>query len=272
MAKDRRCLDDQSCRGSRNGNQPKILVIYSVLWKNALESRTTSKKSHPVWRGGVGKVPPQAATRRLSTLPHARFCESAGVRSPRATHLVMAFENFLDAKRVLAVLGKRLARFFHPPSRQDALHRLPLQTAEGDFSPGRETAPRSISSASPTSGESRGEGSRGEASHGQRPLCPRAGGGHGLVPGKPASANDRAARPPVGDDAGPLRLLWRNRKRSKGSGMPTKSGGSGKEVVVTAGSPKRFHMEPHSMNSSSDTLYRQSRIVHRYAAVSEALS
>lgn len=48
---------------------------------------------------------------------HVRFCESAGVRSPRATHLVMAFENFLDAKRVLAVLGKRLARYgltLHP--------------------------------------------------------------------------------------------------------------------------------------------------------------
>jgi hypothetical protein len=34
---------------------------------------------------------------------------------PRATHLVMAFENFLDAKRVLAVLGKRLARYAIPP-------------------------------------------------------------------------------------------------------------------------------------------------------------
>ena len=49
---------------------------------------------------------------------HVRFCESAGVRSPRATHLVMAFENFLDAKRVLAVLGKRWVAV---PGRRNAL-------------------------------------------------------------------------------------------------------------------------------------------------------
>src|SRR3954451_11450085 len=54
----------------------------------ALESRTTSKESHLVWREGVGKVPPQAATRRLSTLPHARFLgeEIAAMRSPYPTH------------------------------------------------------------------------------------------------------------------------------------------------------------------------------------------
>jgi len=48
---------------------------------------------------------------------HVRFCESGGVRSPSATRLVMAFEDFHDAQRVLAVLGKRLARYgltLHP--------------------------------------------------------------------------------------------------------------------------------------------------------------
>src|SRR4051795_6475028 len=51
----------------------------------ALESRTTSKESHPVWRGGVGKVPPQAATRWLSTLLHVRLCERLGVKLPGPT-------------------------------------------------------------------------------------------------------------------------------------------------------------------------------------------
>jgi len=48
---------------------------------------------------------------------HVRFCESVGVKLPHATHPVMAFESFLDAKRVLGVLGKRFARYglsLHP--------------------------------------------------------------------------------------------------------------------------------------------------------------
>ena len=48
---------------------------------------------------------------------HVRFCESAGVRSPRATHPVMAFEDRVSGERVLAVLGRRLERFgltLHP--------------------------------------------------------------------------------------------------------------------------------------------------------------
>ncbi|HZA91168.1 MAG TPA: reverse transcriptase domain-containing protein [Gemmatimonadales bacterium] len=68
-----------------------------------------------------------------------------------ADDLVMAFENFLDAKRVLAVLGKRLAR---SPSI------LTRRASSTSASNGRtltrpQTAPRLISSASPTSGESR---------------------------------------------------------------------------------------------------------------------
>ena len=68
-----------------------------------------------------------------------------------ADDLVMAFENFLDAKRVLAVLGKRLARSPSIPTRRasstSASNRGPLTRPQ--------TAPRLISSASPTSGESR---------------------------------------------------------------------------------------------------------------------
>jgi RNA-directed DNA polymerase len=46
-----------------------------------------------------------------------RICESGGVRFPSATRPVMAFADFQDAKRVLDVLGKRLARYeltLHP--------------------------------------------------------------------------------------------------------------------------------------------------------------
>ena len=48
---------------------------------------------------------------------HVRFCEGAGVRFPRATRLVIVFANEEDARRVMDVLPKRLARYgltMHP--------------------------------------------------------------------------------------------------------------------------------------------------------------
>src|ERR1035438_10146531 len=48
---------------------------------------------------------------------HVRFCEGPGVRFPRATRLVITFENQDDAQRVMEVLGKRMGRFgltLHP--------------------------------------------------------------------------------------------------------------------------------------------------------------
>jgi len=48
---------------------------------------------------------------------HVRFCEGPGVRFPRATHLIISFEQEDDARRVMEVLGKRLGRFgltLHP--------------------------------------------------------------------------------------------------------------------------------------------------------------
>ena len=48
---------------------------------------------------------------------HLRSCEGGGVRFPSATRLVIGFEHEEDARRVVAVLGKRLARFgltLHP--------------------------------------------------------------------------------------------------------------------------------------------------------------
>ena len=49
-----------------------------------------------------------------------------------ADDVVMAFEDFLDAKRVLSVLGKRLTVLTHTPSRQDAVRRFPQQPTKWD--------------------------------------------------------------------------------------------------------------------------------------------
>ena len=63
---------------------------------------------------------------------HVRFCQGGGVRFPSATRLVIGFEHEEDARRVVAVLGKRLARFgltLHPdktrllPFRRPSLRR-----------------------------------------------------------------------------------------------------------------------------------------------------
>ena len=42
---------------------------------------------------------------------HVRFCEGAGVRLPRATHLLIGCELASDARRVMAVLPKRFAKY-----------------------------------------------------------------------------------------------------------------------------------------------------------------
>src|SRR3954470_24178369 len=54
---------------------------------------------------------------RMRGESHVRFWEGGRVQVPSATRLVMAFETFPDSTRVLAVLGKRLARYgltLHP--------------------------------------------------------------------------------------------------------------------------------------------------------------
>ena len=48
---------------------------------------------------------------RMSREVHVRFCEGLGVRSPRATRLVMVFEYEVDARRVMQVLAQRFAKF-----------------------------------------------------------------------------------------------------------------------------------------------------------------
>jgi hypothetical protein len=53
----------------------------------------------------------------MSREVHVRFREGAGVRFPRATRLIRGFEREDDARRVVAVLDKRMGRFgltLHP--------------------------------------------------------------------------------------------------------------------------------------------------------------
>ena len=54
---------------------------------------------------------------RMRRESHVRFCESAGVKLPRATHLVVGFEHEGDARRFLDAMHDRLGEFalsLHP--------------------------------------------------------------------------------------------------------------------------------------------------------------
>ena len=62
---------------------------------------------------------------RMTRECHVRFCESAGVRSPRATHLVFGFEHEADARRFLDAMRARLEAFaLSAPPGQDPNHRV----------------------------------------------------------------------------------------------------------------------------------------------------
>jgi len=54
---------------------------------------------------------------RMSREAHVRFCERLGVKLPQATHRVIGFREESDARRCLAALGERMAKFglaLHP--------------------------------------------------------------------------------------------------------------------------------------------------------------
>jgi len=65
---------------------------------------------------------------------HVRICERLGVRLPRATRPVLAFEREDDARRVLAVLAKRFEKYrlrLHPEKTQLVDFRSPLRAKGG---------------------------------------------------------------------------------------------------------------------------------------------
>ena len=124
-----------------------------------------------------------------------------------ADDAVMAFEDFLDAQRVLGVLGKRLGRYeltLHPDKTRFVDFRFIRPDGKAHPKADGTTSPFS---ASATYGQVAERQGRGAASNGEEPLRPRAGGGQRVVPGKPAQADPQAARPFGCDDAGPLCLL-----------------------------------------------------------------
>src|ERR1700688_3547358 len=74
-----------------------------------------------------------------------------------ADDAVLAFEDFLDAKRVLGVLGKRLARYGLNSIPTRRASPISATTDQMGLTIRRRMVPRSPSSASPTSGASRGQ-------------------------------------------------------------------------------------------------------------------
>ena len=132
-----------------------------------------------------------------------------------ADDAVMAFEDFLDAKRVLGVLGKRLARYgltLHPDKTRFVDFRF--ERADGPTHPETDGTTFNFLGFSHVWGKSQDRQERGAASNGKEPLRPRAGGGHRLVSDQPAPVHPRPARPSVRDDAGPLCLLRHIGQRS----------------------------------------------------------
>ena len=94
-----------------------------------------------------------------------------------ADDALMAFDNIVDAKRVLSVLGKRLARMDPASTRQDAPRRLPPKEVTGCAPSGDGSDHLRLPGPDPCLGtvsERQGDGS---ASDGQGPLCSRGGRG-----------------------------------------------------------------------------------------------
>src|SRR3954454_573946 len=141
MAKDRRCLDDQSWEVAAMASAETVMAVYSDREDKGLESRMRSKDSCPVWGEGAGKVPDGNSPTPYSTSrPVLRGRRGA---SPGASPLRYSTrDGFRDLSRCHAGPGcSRQAScpvWAHAPSRQDTPHRLPLQAAGGHPPPGCE--------------------------------------------------------------------------------------------------------------------------------------
>ena len=126
-----------------------------------------------------------------------------------ADDAVIALEDFRSGKRLLAVLGKRLERFgltLHPTKTRFV--DLPVQTPARATSRGKRDELQ-LSRLHPCLGNIlEGQGRRAP-DNGERPLQARPRGRDGMVSAQFAPALPRTARPPVANDPGALRLLWR---------------------------------------------------------------
>jgi group II intron reverse transcriptase/maturase len=147
-----------------------------------------------------------------------------------ADDAVMAFEDVLDAKRVLGVLGRRLARYglrlhpdktrfvdfrntgsngtAHPATNGTTFTFLGFTHIWGKSRAGK-TVVRQVT-AKNRYARALATVTACATSNGQEPLRSRAGDGDGLVSVQPTPADSRPERPPDRDDAGPLCLLRHN--------------------------------------------------------------
>jgi group II intron reverse transcriptase/maturase len=184
---------------------------------------------------------------------------------------VMAFDNIADAQRVLAVLGKRLARYglmLHPDKTR-LIDFRPVR-AESTRHPASGGGPRSTSSASPMFGG--GHGGARAWSGKSRPkadlpvVWPRGASGVGKTGMRPSASNTATcpqccgattpttASVAIADGCSGLLARW--------CGLA--------KVVVSARSSGSGRMDPDERNPEGHPL-PPVRIVHPYAAVSEAL-
>ena len=150
-----------------------------------------------------------------------------------ADDLVMAFETFDDAERVLAVLGKRLARYgltLHPD--QTRFIDFRPQRPEGDQPPGTSGTAFDFLGFIHVWGGA--EGSHGgSAGNGEEPLRQSGDDSHRLVQAPSASADARATCALVIHDAGALRLLRHHGERPAAE-LVCASGRAGLEGMAVA--------------------------------------
>src|SRR6516165_3794961 len=161
-----------------------------------------------------------------------------------ADDAVMAFEDSLDAKRVLDVLGKRLARYgltLHP----DKTRFVDFRNNRPNGTDHPETDGTSFTFLGFTHiwGKSRA-GKNVVRQVTAKNRYARAGGGDGLVSAQPASAYPRPASPFDRDDAGPLCLLRHNWQLSTTTVVRRSGREDLAKVVVAAGSRESAPLEP----------------------------
>src|SRR3954447_13758668 len=92
MAKDRRCLDDQSWEVAAMASAETVMAVYSDREDKGLESRMRSKDSCPVWGEGAGKVPDGNSPTPYSTArPVLRRALDSNVVAPARRSLTVWF-------------------------------------------------------------------------------------------------------------------------------------------------------------------------------------
>ncbi|MGV2164065.1 group II intron reverse transcriptase/maturase [Rhizobium sp. L80/93] len=182
-------------------------------WLNAgvLEQGTLSRPVAGTPQGGV--ISPLLANIFLHYVLDKWFAEVAKPRLKRrcqmvryADDFVMSFEDHLDGRRMLAVLGKRFERYglrLHPDKTRYVDFRFRRPHGQHPAT----SATSSIFSASPMSRANQERQAGGAAGHGQGSSCAGLPGSQGMVHQASAPVAHGSASTPDPNDARPLRLL-----------------------------------------------------------------